>query len=170
MGEEWRDITGYEGSYQVSSLGRVKSLAWPGHHKNDKILKPFGNGSGYCVVCLYDREARKKVKKFLVHRLVAEAFLANPDNKTEVNHKSGVKNDNSISNLEWATKSENMMHASYVLGVGRRKQKVACVETGEEFESIREAGRKNGVSYANIRLAANGEYSQANGRHWEFVN
>lgn len=168
--EIWKDIRGYEGLYQVSNLGRVKSLAWPCHHKKSKILKPFNNGRGYSVVCLYTVDAKKKVKKFLVHRLVADAFIPNPNKKTDVNHKSGIKTDNSVSNLEWATKSENMRHASYTLNAGRHKQRVLCIETGLEFNSVREAGRKTSINYSNIIFAAHGKYKKAGGYHWKYIS
>lgn len=111
--EEWREVVGYEGIYKVSSYGRVQNSY--GH-----ILKPEISRNGYERVTLFDR------KKYQVHRLVAIAFIPNPQNKEVVNHKNGVKTDNAVDNLEWNTWSENVSHA-YATGLKtvseeRRKQ------------------------------------------------
>ena len=98
--EMFVDIPGHEG-YQVSNHGRVKN------NKTGKILKPYLTG-GYLRVSLYNESGRKCK---LVHRLVAEAFLPNPDNKSDVNHINGCKTDANVCNLEWVSASENMSHA-----------------------------------------------------------
>lgn len=103
--EEWRDIEGYEGLYQVSSYGRVKSLNYK-RTKEERNLSPYGNGHGYLSVSL---RKNSKTKKVLVHRLVAEAFLS--DREEQINHKNGCKADNHVDNLEWCTQSENLLHA-----------------------------------------------------------
>lgn len=103
--EEWRDVVGYEGHYQVSNFGRVKSF-W--RHQVGKIITPQLNHKGYLVVELRDGQSRKV--KF-VHRLVAQAFIPNPDGKPEVNHRDGGKFNNHVDNLEWVTRIENMNHA-----------------------------------------------------------
>ena len=102
-GEIWRDIRGYEGDYQVSNFGRIKSF------KNGvaKILSVITRGL-YQVVSLHKNG---KGKMFLVHRLVAQAFLPNPDNLPEVDHLNGDKTDNRVENLEWVTYSENSKRA-----------------------------------------------------------
>lgn len=112
--EIWKDILGYETLYQVSNLGRVKSLA--GYkiisqgklsEKKEKILKQYVADSPYLFVKL---SKFGKVKNFKVHRLVAEAFIPNPENKPEVNHKKGIKQDNRENQLEWATRQEQVDH------------------------------------------------------------
>lgn len=110
MKEEWKDINGYNGAYQVSSAGRVRSLNKNYGKKRDepKILKPYKNNCGYLRVWLCKNGNGKN--KF-IHRLVAEAFVANKDNKEIVNHLNGVKSDNNYDNLEWCTRSENQKHA-----------------------------------------------------------
>lgn len=102
-GEEWRDISDYEG-YQVSNYGRVKSL----RRKAPHILTPSLSVSMYLVVLMYKNGVQKAS---YVHRLVAKAFIPNPDNKPQVNHIDSCKLNACVSNLEWATNSENIRHA-----------------------------------------------------------
>lgn len=115
MQENWKDIKDFEGSYQVSDLGNVRSLPrrivqqsnGSGYHvqsKPGKILKPQPNSKGYLRVHIGG-------KCRFVHRLVGETFLSNPDEKPVINHKDGNRLNNSLSNLEWVTRSENTQHA-----------------------------------------------------------
>ncbi len=115
MEEIWKDIEGYEGLYQVSNLGRVKSLGRSFIGKSgrqylvvEKLRKVSYADNGYLVVGLY-RNSRGKT--FYVHRLVSSAFLLNSENKGTVNHINGQKDDNRAENLEWATQAENIKHA-----------------------------------------------------------
>lgn len=112
--EEWRDVVGWEGLYQVSSLGRVKRVAPGKKTYPGKILKPQKSTVGYPWVNL--TKNGKHVSLF-IHRIVATAFLERGVGKTEVNHKNGDRTDCRLSNLEWVTKSENRIHARDVLGV-----------------------------------------------------
>lgn len=104
MEETWKDIEGYEGLYQVSTLGRIKSLKCG----RQKILKLGSNPVGYSIIGLWKD---RKQRFFPVHRLVALAFIQKAENKLEVNHIDGNKQNNNINNLEWVTRSENMKHA-----------------------------------------------------------
>lgn len=117
--EQWRDIKGYEGRYQVSSEGRVKSLKRTCCHEMrhgtvcrdlPEIIMACSMQCGY--LCVWLRRAEKDVnnRKYRVHRLVAEAFISNPENKEQVNHKDKDRMHNSVSNLEWMTHEENQRH------------------------------------------------------------
>ena len=103
MIEEWRDIKGYEGKYQVSNLGRVKSLNY-NHTKKEKILSDYPNTYGYLYVNLYKNG---KGKPFYIHKLVAQAFIDNPNNYREINHKDENKQNNRVENLEWCNRKYN---------------------------------------------------------------
>lgn len=155
MIEEWRPIRGYEGIYDVSNCGRVRSLSRVvnngsphGRKLPDKILLPGKLKDGYLGVSL-NRDGT--CKYFKIHRLVAQAFIPNTDNKPYVNHKDGVKTNNVASNLEWCTQAENMRHAynngmikpSYyyltqqdrLKNAAKRAHPVLWVETGQSFGS-----------------------------------
>lgn len=117
MNEEWRDIKGYEGHYQISSLGRVKSLHRTACHEmrgrnfcqtyEEKIMKQLQQ-CGY--LCVWIQKGTEMKKKFRVHRLVAQAFIPNPEGKEFVNHKNKDRANNTVENLEWCTHEENMIH------------------------------------------------------------
>lgn len=144
MEEIWKDIKGYEGIYQVSNLGRVFSV------RRKLIMKPQKSGKGglgYYQVPL--TVGGKKYLAFL-HKLIAEAFIPNPDNKPHVNHIDGNKKNNELSNLEWCTLKENSKHA-YDTGLNR------CLKKGEEHYK----SKLNADIVREIRrLYATGMYSQ----------
>lgn len=112
MQEIWKDIQGYEGLYQISNLGNVKSLSFgPKNIRRsgkERILKSSPSNCGYYKVELYNNG---KSKMHYIHRLVATAFIPNPHNKPQINHIDGVKSNNSAANLEWITASENQKHS-----------------------------------------------------------
>lgn len=103
MEEIWEKIKGFE-NYQISNLGRVKRTSWARNSPNGKILKPSKNHSGYLTVCI--RKDKKSYCK-LIHRLIAEAFIDNPNNYETVDHIDGDKTNNTINNLQWMTQQDN---------------------------------------------------------------
>lgn len=116
MKEKWKDIEGYSGYYQISSLGRVKSLVrqdTKGRNVGGKYLHSSKDKDGYLQIGLCKLGKKKKVK---IHRLVAETFIPNPDNKPQVNHKDGDRGNPERHNLEWMTDEENKKHSRESLG------------------------------------------------------
>lgn len=138
MSEIWKDIEGYEGKYQVSDLGRIKSIARKGSGASsiDVYLKGGLSGSKYLNVGLCKNG---KVKTTQVHRIVAMAFIPNPENKREVNHKNAIKTDNRVENLEWCTPSENIRHglAAGIMNTEKGSKKWNARFTEEQVRSIK---------------------------------
>lgn len=142
MKEIWIDIPGYEGLYQVSNQGRVRNS------KRNRLLAPHKVGAGYLQTTLSIRATRSYP---LVHRLVAQAFIANPENKPHINHKNGDKTDNRVENLEWCTMSENLYHRHRILGQpGGRCKAVTCISTGETYPSAKATASALGVSKQTV--------------------
>ena len=167
--EIWKDIEGYGGLYQVSNLGRVKSLNY-NRTKKEKILKPRSNKDGYLNVNLY-KEGR--MKTCLVHRLVAKAFIPNPDNKSQVNHRDEDKTNNCVDNLEWMTRRENINYGTRNERSGKSQSMPIYginVKTNEriEFPSTMEAQR-NGFNHGNIVDCLKGRRKSHKGYKWYYV-
>lgn len=148
--EEWQPITGYEGLYEISKGGVVRSFH-KRHH--ERFISPRIDRDGYLALRLHKNG--KSETKF-VHRLVASAFIKNPDNKPQVNHINGIKRDNSIENLEWVTASENSKHA-FALGLSKKIGTQVVDEcTGKRYISIKEAALDLNINYGTCRNYLNG--------------
>ena len=171
-------ILPYEGFYQVSNLGRVRSLdrivtqqgrgkVFHGNRKS-KILKQHLQNCGYLLVWL-SRQGRKK-KALTVHRLVAESFVKNPYGYDFVNHKDGDKTNNNYENLEWCTKSQNCKHAYNVLNHKPPNcVAVRCKETGQCFNSITEAAQVMNANKCAIGHVLSKRSKTAGGFSWERI-
>ena len=172
--EEWRDVADYEGRYQVSSEGRVKSLERKGR-KSERILKPGVRSKGYLFVVLC---AGGKSRMFSVHRLVCTAFHDNPENKLDVNHINENKTDNRACNLEWCTRRENVNHGSRNERAANGIAKALSKQVGQytldgelvkTWVSTMEAERQTGFSRSNISQVARGKHKQAYGYIWKYI-
>ena len=173
--EVWENIKGYEGLYQVSNMGRVKSLERTVTQKNgrkysvkERILKPRATPSGYLLVSLCNGSG--KVKTFKVHRLVCEAFHENPKNKPCVNHIDENKTNNVASNLEWCTVAENINHGTRTARtskpVGQYTRDGNLIKV---WQSIHEVGRQLGFDNGTISKAARSKRKTAYGYVWKYI-
>lgn len=155
--EQWKDI--YAG-YQVSNEGRVRSL------KRNKILTLKETTKGYLQVHL--RVDGKDITP-KVHRLVAMAFIDNPDNLPQINHINGIKTDNRVLNLEWCNNSQNLKHSYQVLGRKTIGKAVICVDKNETYSSSKEASRQLGIDHSTIIKCCKGKRRTAGGCHWQYA-
>ena len=141
MKEEWKDIKGYEGLYQVSNTGKVRSLdrkVW-NYIKKGRTLKTHNNGHGYYNISLH---GNNKIEKHVyIHRLVAETFIPNPNNLPQVNHKDFNKSNNNIDNLEWVSSLQNKIHyrkSKYCKNVEQRKNEKLCNKTFQKIYNTKD--------------------------------
>ena len=149
-----KDIKNYEGLYAITSCGKVWS------YRRKKFLKP-GKINGYLQVCL--RKDKEK-KQFLIHRLVAEAYIPNPNNYDTVDHIDFNKTNNCVNNLQWMSRSENSRKRR---DCGAKP--VRCIELNTIYSSITEAARCLNLDQPNISKVCRGERRRAGGYHWEYV-
>ena len=179
--EIWKDIIGYENLYQISSLGRVKSLGNGGSNASKERILKYGNVRGYHKVTLCKQG---KQKHFFVHRLVAMTFLPNPDNLSEVNHRDEQKTNNCISNLEWVTHKENSNYGTRnerigklhsIIKIGNQYANKPIVQYDLNYkiigiwESIKQASEILGINNSNITQCLKGKYKTAKGYKWKYL-
>ena len=171
---EWRDVLGYEGLYKVSNLGEVKSLARKGR-KNDMILKPSFNGWGYLIVFL---TKDGKTKSFKVHRLVAIAFIPNPNGYRCVDHINTDRTDNRVENLRWVSHKMNSFNPITKNRVTEAiiKRKGRTVHQFDlngafinSWRTAAEAARELNISEVPIRKCCTGKEQTYKGYKWEYV-
>lgn len=156
MQEIWKPIQSFEGLYEISNLGRVKSLSKiiarkkGVYVKDEMFLKPLTTTCGYVRVSLY-----KKPKQHIIfiHRLIAAAFVENPKNKPFVNHLNGIKNDNRVENLEWVTSKENAMHAyeTKLTGAHKRLSDETTIAIYNDSLEVAVISKKYNVSQSTVR-------------------
>lgn len=166
MIEEWRDVLGYEGLYEVSNLGRVR--------RNGKILKPQAERGGYLHVFLSKNGIVKHGK---VHRLVASAFIPNPNNYPQINHKDEDKTNNAVSNLEWCDGKYNANYGTRNKRVSEKMSKPVFQfdllgNFIREWPSALKVEEETGMNHSNISMCCLGRYGfkTAGGFIWKFKN
>ena len=165
-----RDIPGYEGLYGITSCGRVWS-----YYKN-RFLKPHKDSAGYLQVTLY-KNGVPKIER--IHRLVAAAYIPNPNNYPIVLHldEAESRDHNWINNLKWGTQEENCSsplwkerQSKIQSNNSKRKKKTFCIETGIAYSGCREAERQTGINHTSISLCCNGKLKTAGGLHWKYID
>ena len=177
--EHWKSIAGYEELYEVSDIGRVKSLKYG----KEKILKPWKTHKGYIRVNLY-KDGQRKMQ--FIHRLVAEAFIPNPNNLETINHKDEDKTNNTVINLEWMSREDNNNYGTRNKRAGEAiskaninnpmlSKKVQMFDkfTGELlaiFPSTMEAERVTGIANQHISKCCNGKLKSAGGYIWKYLD
>ena len=189
--EIWKSIKNYEGLYEISNYGRVKSInrlvkgRWGFTKINEKILNLVFDKDGYLIVTLC-KDGKQKVGK--VHRLVAEAFLDNPNNYPVINHIDGRKENNNVENLEFCTQSHNVKEAYRLglekpqltglgkLGIKNKKAMkikqidLATNEVVNYYYGTLEAQRNTGINFRNIHMCLNGKRKSAGGYIWRYAS
>ena len=161
MKEIWKDIKGYEGLYQVSNLGQIKSLNYL-RTKKQKILKLHSDKDGYLILGLRKEGKTKCVK---VHRLVCETFISNPKKYGYVNHKDENKQNNNVKNLEWCSMRYNNYYGTHLTKI---RKKVICVELNQEYESITKASQILKINKSDICACCKGKLKTAGKYHWRY--
>jgi len=185
MKEIWKDIKGFESEYKISNMGRIISKERKVSGKNNSIrtifekeITPTFNGKGYLVVALY-KDGKRYFKK--MHRLVAEAFIPNPDNKPEVNHINGDKTKNIWTNLEWVTTKENCIHRQNN-GLGNieaatvaKYKPIAKIDMKtnkiiKKYKCVKDASIEMNCKIDAIARVARGERKSYKGYKWKYLS
>lgn len=177
---KWKPINGYEGLYEISNLGEIKSY----RKSKPKILKNIKDSNGYLVITLC--KDNNKERKF-IHRIVAEHFIPNPYKYNEVNHKDENPSNPLYTNLEWCTHKYNINYGtckeriskssigrkrskrSIDKQIERQQKKVYCIELHKEFNSIKEASEFLGISDTSLSKHLKCIYKTCGGYHWKYL-
>lgn len=174
--EQWRTVIDDNGevwkNYEVSTHGRVRSLNYKGVKGRVQELKPSAIKDGYLQVVFHKNGNQKH---FLVHRLVALAFIPNPHNKPTVNHLDQNTQNNHVENLQWATMKEQNTHGTHSESSAKARRnmngkRVLCVETGIIYESTQQAERETGLSQSSISACCRGKRKTCGKCHWEYAD
>lgn len=152
--EIWKDCKGYEGLYQVSNLGRVWTI------RSQRYLKGSPDKDGYLRVHLTAKNGKVKLEK--IHRLVALAFIDNPNHYPVVNHKDENKQNNKVDNLEWCSVAYNTQYS--------HAKRIKCVELDKEYQSSQEAMRQLGLDGSSIRKCCKDNRKTCGGYHWRYCD
>lgn len=195
MKEIWKDIEGYQDKYQVSNLGRVKSLtrkSWNGYKwwaQKGRLLKQMAQTNGYLYVDLCDGQSN--AHRFRVHRLAAQAFIPNPNNYPQVNHKDENRQNNKAENLEWCTAKYNAQYGHHINRLSSIKSKEKYVKIAHQngrkaskpveqltlenthiqfFDSQLDAEKYTGVSHTGISNCCLGKNKSAGNYKWKFID
>lgn len=198
MSEHWKDVVGYEGYYQVSNKGRVRGLKyvfWAGccfRTLPERILKPNRNKSGYYYVVLHKN---RKGRTWKIHRLVALAFVPNPEKKPCIDHINTIRTDNRVENLRWVTYKENVNNPITKRRVIKSAKKglniikenkdkydeirlksvrkpILCIETNVVYESITKASKELNINFNSLAQCLQGIRNRktAGGYHWKYID
>lgn len=175
--EEWKDIKGYEGLYMISNLGRIKSINY--HNENrEELMKLITVNGGYLKIGLYKNG---KHKRYFVHRLVAEAFIPNTDNKPHIDHINTLRSDNRVENLRWCTRQENINNPltlvkfqQKMLGNGCNNKPIVQLSTDNlllgVYKSITTAAKQLGYNNGYIGQCCNGKRTKIYGFKWKYLD
>lgn len=180
VGDVWVDVIGYEGKYQVNTKGEVRSLNY-GRMNKICVLKPYLGNRGYLSVVL-SKDNKTKIK--MVHKLVAEAFIPNEDDKPFIDHINNIKTDNRVENLRWVTHKENMRNPltrkRFSESAKKRpisknalknwQRRIYCKELNKTFDSITQASKELNIPIACISRVCSGNRPHTRGYHFEYVN
>lgn len=170
MKECWKDIKGYEGVYQISNFGRLRK--YYSYIKQERILKPMICSNKYLVACLYKNATQKKL---LIHRLVAEAFIPNPNNLPCVNHKDETRTNNRVDNLEWCSQKYNLNYGTIKEKHRNRQCKAVNQYTKDgifikSWRSESDVQRELSILRECIGRCCKGRQTTAGGFIWKYAN
>lgn len=157
-----KDIKGYEGLYAITTCGKVWS------YRKQKFLAPADNGHGYMIVILFDASGNREHHR--IHRLVAETYIPNPEDKPLVNHKDVNRKNNCLNNLEWVTEKENCNYEKNNSSYARPRTRILCIETGDIYKNQREAANVIGITPQAISHCITGKQKTAGGYHWTRIS